>query len=250
MVQPEVFPDPLPDGSWGRAVAGLSLDELRRRCARLGPSRRWTLHHDIAAPRHAATFVPIVDVDGDLAVVVTRRPSSMRYHRDDWVFPGGRVDETTGESLPDAAIREAHEELGVARHDLELLGRLDSFGPVITGFVIHAFVGVVRPGVEPTPDPREVAEIRLVSLVELTNPARWRRGTAGGNVEPGPLAGRAAPTGPDGPGRKDWRFFDLGDGHELWGTQADIVCCLLQHLVRCQTLVRTFGQVSDTKPLS
>ncbi len=250
MTRPEVFPDPLPDVSWGPAVAGLRVGELRRRCALLGPSRRWSLHHDIAAPRHAATFVPVVEVDGDLAVVVTRRPSSMRYHRDDWVFPGGRVDETTGESVRDAALREAHEELGVALNDLELLGRLDSFGPVITGFVIHAFVGLVRPGVELSPDPREVAEVRLVSLVELTDPARWRRGIVGGNVEPGPFAGRAASGGPDGPGRKDWRFFDLGEGHDLWGTQADIVCCLLQHLVRCQTPVRMSGQVSDTESLS
>ena len=58
------------------------------RCARSCRRPRINRIHDVAEPRAAATLVPIVDVDGEAAVVLTKRPATMVHHRGDWVFPG------------------------------------------------------------------------------------------------------------------------------------------------------------------
>jgi len=64
-----------------------------------------------AAPKAAATVVLLRPGPGGLEVLLTRRPSSMRFGANLFVFPGGRLD--PGERPRDAAVREAAEETGI-----------------------------------------------------------------------------------------------------------------------------------------
>jgi 8-oxo-dGTP pyrophosphatase MutT (NUDIX family) len=185
------------------------------------------VHGTLFEPRPAAVVVPIVDVGGEAAVVVTKRPATMVHHRDDWVFPGGRVDPSLDQSPEHAARREVHEELGVDEDEIEIVGRLSSHGPISTGFVIEVFVGIVAPEATIRPDPREVADVAIVPLAALAADDAFHVETDLRDHDPGPIPeGFAFVPNPE----YVLRFFTVRPEEHLWGTQANIVHELLCHL--------------------
>lgn len=101
---------------------------------------------------------------GSAALLLTRRPLTMRQHAGQWALPGGRVDE--GESVEQAALRELHEEVGLNLPPQAVLGRLDSYisrsGYAITPVVVWA--GAAR-DLQPNPD--EVASVHRIGLNEF-----------------------------------------------------------------------------------
>ena len=214
---------------WARLSEGarvLTVDEVERRLQTLPAHRLRGLGLEVDAPREAGILVPVLDLGGEAGVVITRRPDTMIYHRGDWVFPGGRVT-TADATVADAARREACEELGIPEDRLRVVGQLDSYGPISTGFVIHTFVGVAAPGTTLAPDPSEVAEVRTMSISTLLDPAIVSRGGPMPDHEPGPLAVRLADTTPRAAPPEGYRTallsFHLGLADVLWGTQADIL---------------------------
>jgi 8-oxo-dGTP pyrophosphatase MutT (NUDIX family) len=103
-------------------------------------------------------------VAGGPAVLLTRRAAKLRNHGGQWALPGGRVD--PGETPFATAVRELHEELGLALGAESLLGRLDDY-PTRSGYVIRPYVFWGGPDPELVPDPREVATVHRVSVREL-----------------------------------------------------------------------------------
>jgi len=76
----------------------------------------------------AAVLVSLV-LGPQPGVLLTRRTAHLNKHPGQVCFPGGRID--PGDASPEhAALREAEEELGLARHQVELLGRM---GDYVTG---------------------------------------------------------------------------------------------------------------------
>lgn len=99
------------------------------------------------------------------AVLLTRRAMHLRNHPGQWALPGGRVE--PGESAADAALRELHEEVGLALPRDAVLGLLDDF-PTRSGFAITPVVVWAGPVHDPlVPNPAEVASIHRVPLTEL-----------------------------------------------------------------------------------
>ncbi len=220
-----------PDPLWlalDDAGRRFTLDEVRASCARFRPPRVNRIH-EVVDPRPAATLVPVVDAGGEAAVLLTQRPSTMRYHRGDWVFPGGRVDVDRGESAPDAARREVQEELGIPAAQVEVVGVLDTHGPIVTGFVIEVFVGVIVGPFELAPDPREVAAVHALLLSSCMAPGSYSRNRPAPEHEPGPSA-RGATTVPAGDVGRGLSSFTLPDGELVWGTQGEILANLLEQL--------------------
>lgn len=116
----------------------------------------------------AAVLVPIVDRPIP-AVVLTLRPETMRKHPGQVSFPGGRVD--PGDDGPvDAALREAEEEIGLKRADVEIIGTADRYR-TITGFEVTPVVGILPPDLPLKAHPGEVAAIFEVPLDYLLDPA-------------------------------------------------------------------------------
>ena len=111
---------------------------------------------------------------GGSAVLLTRRGSALSKHAGQWALPGGRIDD--GETALEAAVREAHEEVGLVLTDDHLLGQLDDY-PTRSGFVITPFVfwldnqaGGSGSQIEPIANEAEVASIHRIALRELNRP--------------------------------------------------------------------------------
>ncbi|MDO8361682.1 MAG: CoA pyrophosphatase [Actinomycetota bacterium] len=172
-------------------------------------------------PRPAATLVPVVELGGQAAVVLTRRTQGMD-HGGDWVFPGGRLDDQDT-THAEAARRETAEELGIDPERIEVVGQLTTHGPIITGYVIEVFVGVVRGSEALVPDAREVSEIAVIPLADLVQPDRSFRGPMNpSHRHPSETASTLD--------LSNLRHYSIDAEHHLWGLQADILHELLAHL--------------------
>jgi len=63
-------------------------------------------------------------------------------HKGQISFPGGRVDKRDG-SLMETALREANEEIGLRRKDVEILGRTDDMRTMSSNYIVHPFAGFI-----------------------------------------------------------------------------------------------------------
>src|SRR5262245_31127961 len=130
---------------------------------------------EAAAQIPAAVLVPIIDRPTGLTVLFTQRTPHLRKHSGQVSFPGGRTD--PGDPSPeDTALREAREEIGLARERVEVLARLAEYF-VRTGFRVTPVVGLLTPPLDLVPDRREVADVFEVPLAFLLDPAHYRRET-------------------------------------------------------------------------
>jgi 8-oxo-dGTP pyrophosphatase MutT (NUDIX family) len=86
--------------------------------------------------------------------LLIHRPSNMRSHPGQVAFPGGKID--PGETPVEAALREAHEELGIRSADVTVIGTSDAYRTG-TGYEVTPVIAVVPPDLELQPNPTEVA---------------------------------------------------------------------------------------------
>lgn len=121
----------------------------------------------------AAVLVPLVDRDDGLTMLFTQRTAHLATHPGQISFPGGHSDPEDG-SAEDTALRETEEEVGLARHRISLIGRLDTY-ITRTGFSVVPVVGVIRPPFAVKPDPEEVADVFEVPLSFLMDPSNHQR---------------------------------------------------------------------------
>ena len=110
----------------------------------------------------AAVLVPLIERSDGWSVVLTLRSADLADHAGQISLPGGRIDPEDADEHA-AALREAEEEIGLARDYVEIAGRLDTW-LTGTGFDVTPVVGLVRPPPPYRPDPVEVAEVFEVPL--------------------------------------------------------------------------------------
>lgn len=123
-------------------------------------------------PVPAAVLVPLVERSAGWHIILTRRNENLRDHAGQISFPGGRIEESDG-TVEAAALREAHEEVGLAPERVDVLGRLGRYYTG-TGFLVYPVVGRVRLPVTLRAEPGEVAEIFEVPLSFFLDPRNHR----------------------------------------------------------------------------
>lgn len=116
----------------------------------------------------AAVLLGLIERNSGLQIILTRRTEALRHHAGQISFPGGRIEETDRDPVA-AAIREAHEEIGLLPIHVEALGYLDSF-LTITGFHVYPVVAKISVDYIAKADPSEVDEIFEVPLEFLLDP--------------------------------------------------------------------------------
>jgi len=121
---------------------------------------------DAPGATEAGVLVPLYLDRSDLHAVFTKRRDDLRRHAGEISFPGGRQD-FPEEDLRVTALREAEEEIGLARDEVDLVGALPPVGTFVTGYRIHPFVGVIDAGHAWTLQPDEVDEVLELSLRAL-----------------------------------------------------------------------------------
>src|SRR5713226_8907751 len=115
------------------------IEKIRNTLVGIAPAPREDLANKSNA---AAVLMPLFERDGELHIVYIRRSDHVASHRGQVAFPGGRVDPVDA-TLLDAALREAHEEVGIHPSTVEVIGAFATMQTTTSGIVVAPFVGVI-----------------------------------------------------------------------------------------------------------
>ncbi len=113
----------------------------------------------------AAVLVPLMSEEGNYSLLFTKRHKELKNHPGQISFPGGLF-EKSDIDLKGTILREAWEELGIVRNDINILGVLDDYASS-TGYLISPFVGKIPYPYDFKINKSEVSEIIITPLEEL-----------------------------------------------------------------------------------
>jgi 8-oxo-dGTP pyrophosphatase MutT (NUDIX family) len=153
---------------------------------------------------NSAVLIPIVIHKGQIGLLFTLRSNSLDRHSGQVSFPGGVI-EKGDRSIIETALREAKEEVGLLRKNVQIIGQLETFN-TSAGIVVFPVIGVIKSLDKLARNEIEVDRIFCIPLKWLCDPAHSKIKDFSGS---------------DGNIRKVW-FFDVYDGELLWGITAKI----------------------------
>ncbi len=165
--------------------------------------------HSSELPPNSASAVLVALADGPFGpeVLLTRRSPSVRLHKGEMCFPGGRID--AGETSIEAALREAHEEIGLEASLLDVHGELPHLHTAVNLHYIIPIVATLSERVVLTGSTIEVDRVMWVPIRELLRSDTHKSELWG------------AP-----PDDRLLHFFDLDD-ETVWGATARILVDLI-----------------------
>ncbi len=116
-------------------------------------------------PKPGSVLILLYEEDGKIMFPLTKRPDYVGTHGGQISLPGGKAE--GAESNIETALREAEEEIGVQRSQVEILGLLSEFFVIPSNFMVTPVVGFVRENPVFVPDPKEVVKILRCSVDDL-----------------------------------------------------------------------------------
>jgi 8-oxo-dGTP pyrophosphatase MutT (NUDIX family) len=137
---------------------------------------RWPAEWREAMPdslRPAAVLIPVIERGDELTLLLTLRSHELKHHAGQIAFPGGGLEEADDDVVA-AALRETHEEIGIAPEHVNVLGCLGVMATV-TGYAVTPIVGSIPADAQLSLDPVEVQEAFEVPLSFLLDERNvWR----------------------------------------------------------------------------
>jgi len=123
-----------------------------------------------ATLRPAGVLIPVRSHPAGLTVLLTQRSAELNHHAGQVSFPGGRMEDADAD-IEATALRETHEEIGIAAEHVSIIGYLETM-PTVTGYAVTPIVGLVDGSVELSLDKTEVEyafEVPLAYLADAQN---------------------------------------------------------------------------------
>ncbi|MBB6227722.1 8-oxo-dGTP pyrophosphatase MutT (NUDIX family) [Polymorphobacter multimanifer] len=157
-----------------------------------------------------AAVLMAVTTEREPQLLLTRRQAHLKRHAGQIAFPGGRMDAGDA-SLVVTALREAEEEVALAREHVEVLGMLENY-TTGTGFAVTPVVGLVPPGLLLHAHAGEVAEMFHVPLAHVLDPRNHE-------LRMGEWLGKPRRT-----------FVIRHGGREIWGATAGMIVNLSKRI--------------------
>jgi 8-oxo-dGTP pyrophosphatase MutT (NUDIX family) len=183
-----------------RTLPGL---DAQLRFAPVPPRDGWTPGHLPPDARIAAALLLLYPGEHGISLPLTLRASGLRRHAGQISLPGGATD--PGETLAQAALREAREEIGIEPAHVRVLGELTPVHVLVSGFTLHPVVGVTDRAPVFRPADEEVEKVLEVSIDALRDASAIRRGT---RIREGVAV--------------EYPYFDLLGG-QVWGATAMVL---------------------------
>ena len=152
-------------------------ERLCRALSRQRPSTSdFDLHPDIILPegrklRPAGVLIAVAARDTGPVIILTKRSSALKHHPGQIAFPGGKVDPDDDGPVA-AALREAHEEIGLPPSSVDVLGTLTPH-ETVTGFLATPVVGLITQETDYVPERGEVDEVFEVPLDHVMDADRF-----------------------------------------------------------------------------
>lgn len=137
------------------------------------PSSDYDLNPDVHLPpgrklRPAAVLLPVWNE----RLILTKRASHLKHHPGQIALPGGKIDD--GDKGPvGAALREAHEEIGLPPAHVEIIAELPPH-ETVTGYTVTPILSEVTADFDAIPEAGEVEEVFSVPLAFVMTPANYR----------------------------------------------------------------------------
>jgi 8-oxo-dGTP pyrophosphatase MutT (NUDIX family) len=148
--------------------------EAQRRFMPTPPRTGWQPGEFPSDARIAAGLLLLYPGSDGPSIPLTVRSSTLRRHAGQISLPGGATDE--GETLVEAALREAHEEIGVDPARVRVLGELTPVHVLVSGFTLHPIVGITDERPDFHPAAHEVETVIEVSIADLQDASNIRHG--------------------------------------------------------------------------
>ncbi|PTS95187.1 coenzyme A pyrophosphatase, partial [Flavobacterium sp. HMWF030] len=109
-------------------------------------------------PRIAAVMMLFYPKNGKTHLVLIVRNAYNGVHSSQIAFPGGKY-ENTDVDYAETALRETHEEVGIAPNKIEVIKQFSPMYIPPSNFLVHPFLGISKEELQFYPDIREVAGI-------------------------------------------------------------------------------------------
>lgn len=155
-------------------------------------------------PKPAAVILPLLRKNDQWHLLFIRRAENdADRHSGQVAFPGG-AREPIDTSIKAAALREAHEEIGLDPNDVQILGQLQDF-ITISNFLVTPFIGVIPWPYPLSPSPEEVVRV-------FTIPVHWLARSQNHTTDWQEIPGQDA--------NVPVIYYDEYDGEVLWGVSA------------------------------
>lgn len=116
-------------------------------------------------PKPGSVLILLYEDRGKVMFPLTKRPDYLGAHGGQISLPGGKAE--AGETRIETALREAEEEIGISRSQIEIVGELTEFFVIPSNFIITPVVGYLSGSPEFVPDSKEVKKIIKASVEDL-----------------------------------------------------------------------------------
>lgn len=118
---------------------------------------------DMGKARIGGVLIALYPDRDTIRTVLMKRPDYGGIHSGQVSFPGGKQ-EAGDRDIIATALREAHEEVAIAPHQVRVLGQLTELYIPASNFLVHPVIGVLDRIPRLVPDAHEVERVLLPDL--------------------------------------------------------------------------------------